>query len=218
METDTVNSKRPLAEAEGSTEMDIVGVGASPKKLRRMVESSDEEMTAGPTTDITLTESADVANGTWQLLDKKKDKGRGDQYQFERVVVCIQNIRDIAKSLQPGYQLTTKIYRDPQGRYNIVAEEEKSSDYHCDIKHPFLNKPTVPKAPKEGLYAELNAKLDRVQALARHIISSEHITIRLVNDSGENVHLLVNFAQSSKSASSSTAAAMQPVKEKSSKK
>ena len=158
-------------------------------------------MTAGPTTDITLTESADVANGTWQLLDKKKDKGRGDQYQFERVVVCIQNIRDIAKSLQPGYQLTTKICkpvlacvirarslrtsfrtssdRDPQGRYNIVAEEEKSSDYHCDIKHPFLNKPTVPKAPREGLYAELNAKLDHVQALARHIISSEHITIRL---------------------------------------
>ena len=42
METDTVNSKRLLAEAQGSTEMDIVGVGASPKKLRRMVESSDE--------------------------------------------------------------------------------------------------------------------------------------------------------------------------------
>jgi hypothetical protein len=69
--------------------------------------------------------------------------------------------------------------RDAQGRYNVVAEEDKSADYHFDIKHPPLNKPVVPKASRETFEAQMGAKLDKVQALAREIISSEHITIRL---------------------------------------
>lgn len=138
-------------------------------------------------------------NGTQEKAAIKKDEARiGDEFQFERVVLCIQNVREVASTLQPGYQLTTKICksattfsrkekltllylsdRDAQGRYNVVAEEDKSADYHFDIKHPPLNKPVVPKASKEEFEAQMGVKLDKVQALAREIISSEHITIRL---------------------------------------
>jgi hypothetical protein len=50
-------------------------------------------------------------NGTQDKALIKKDEGRVavDEYQFERVVLCIQNVRDVASTLQPGYQLTTKI-------------------------------------------------------------------------------------------------------------
>ena len=66
-------------------------------------------MTGEPTSDDTLTENADNATGSEELANKKNEKGRGDRYQSERVVLCIQNVRDLANTLQPGYQLTTKI-------------------------------------------------------------------------------------------------------------
>jgi hypothetical protein len=158
---------------------------------------SRSDLSADVTVDMTIHEQI---NGTQDRALIKKDEGRVavDEYQFERVVLCIQNVRDVASTLQPGYQLTTKICkyspnlfaerrtdllyvpdRDAQGRYNVVAEEDKSADYHFDIKHPPLNKPLVPKASRETFEAQMGAKLDKVQALAREIISSEHITIRL---------------------------------------
>jgi hypothetical protein len=74
---------------------------------------SRSDLSADVTVDMTIHEQI---NGTQDKALIKKDEGRVavDEYQFERVVLCIQNVRDVASTLQPGYQLTTKICKYSQ--------------------------------------------------------------------------------------------------------